>query len=214
MVKEVKGINVFASSGNKDGALDVDFTGFDFEKSKRFVSDTVLMYLANQKKRTASVKTRGEVSYSTKKPWKQKGTGRARAGTKGSPIWVHGGVAFGPKPRDVYYDIPKKVRKKAIKESFLMKVRDDEVIIADVLDVNEPKTKLANDLLKRLNLSGSKVLMVTSKIKSNLILSIRNIKKVSVLPVNELNPMTIINAGKLVFEKEAYQEFEKNYLNK
>ncbi|EKD86508.1 MAG: 50S ribosomal protein L4, partial [uncultured bacterium] len=135
-------------------------------------------------------------------------------GTKGSPIWVHGGVAFGPKPRDVYYDIPKKVRKKAIKESFLMKVRDDEVIIADVLDVNEPKTKLANDLLKRLNLSGSKVLMVTSKIKSNLILSIRNIKKVSVLPVNELNPMTIINAGKLVFEKEAYQEFEKNYLNK
>ena len=142
---------------------------------------------------------------STRKLRKQKGTGMARCGSNRSPIWVGGGIAFGPKPRNVKYDIPKKMRRKALRDAFYLKIKNKEVIILENLDMKEVKTKQVSDFLKKIN-ACSRVLFVTEKINRNIILSARNIQKVKVLPVSELNAYEMISGGKLLFSREAFNQ--------
>ncbi len=208
MSNELKELNVFSKDGSKLAAIQLDTKDIDVKKARRLVSDVCNMYLANQKKHTACVKGRASISYSKRKQRKQKGTGRARAGHASSPIWVGGGVAFGPRPRDTHYDIPKKLKRKALRDSLLLKAMDDEIIIIDELKLGEVKTKKVIELLKSVGLEKS-VKIIVNGVDKNLVLSCRNIPKVSALNVKDLNAMEVIGAKKLVFTKEAFAEIEK-----
>ena len=208
MSKEMKELDVFSVEGSKAGVVQLDISEVDVKKAKRLVSDVCTMYLANQKKHTASVKGRSDVSYSKRKQRKQKGSGRARAGHAGSPIWVGGGVAFGPKPRDTRYEIPKKVRRKALRDSLILKAMQDEIVIVDQIKLEGVKTRKVVDLLGKLGLEKS-VSIVVNGVDKDLVLSCRNIPKVSTINVKDLNAMEVIGVKKLVVTKDAFAEIEK-----
>lgn len=213
MARELKGIEIMSADGSqKAGNVEIDITDVDVSKAERRVSDIVLMYQANQKEHTASVKSRSEVSYSTHKPRNQKGSGRARAGTLASPIWVHGGVAFGPKPRNVKFNIPKKMRRKALQDALFLKIIDGDVLIVEDLKVEVPKTKDITGLLGKLQVSKG-TLIVTETMNKNLVLSVRNLQKIAVIPVDELNAHEVIKAKKLLFTKQAFEIVNKRMIS-
>ena len=137
-------------------------------------TQAVKNYLANQRQGTQSALTKGEVSYTTKKPWRQKGTGRARAGYAGSPVWRHGGVAFAPKPRDYRYSLTKKTRRLALKSALSAKAAENAVLVVDGLTVETAKTKPFAEFLKKIGAEG-KAMVITENVDSNVVLSARNI---------------------------------------
>ena len=208
MAKELKVIDIKDTEGQNRGTIEVDVSGVEGEKSKKFVSDVLLMYSANQIKRTANTKSRHEVNKTNKKPWKQKGTGRARAGSARSPIWVGGGVAWGPKPRDTYFDIPKSMRRKALKDALLLKIKDGEVSVIDGMKIESVKTKSVAELLKKLGVT-KRALLVTDGVDKNLVLSVRNIPKVEAITVEDLNALDVVKAKVLVFTKDAFEKISK-----
>lgn len=208
MAKELKVIDIRDSQGKNQGTIEVDISSLESEKSKKVVSDVLLMYLSNKKKRTASTKTRSEIDMTNKKPWKQKGTGRARSGSARSPIWVGGGVAQGPRPRDVYFEIPRTLRKKALKDALLLKIKDGSVTVIDELKVEKVKTREMALLLKSFGFEKS-VLVITDGVDKNLVLSVRNIPKVAAMTVEDLNPLDVVKAEKLLFTKDAFEKISK-----
>lgn len=209
MSDQLKKIEVIDKQGKTVDSVELDLTGFDKAKAEKFVSGVIQMYLANQKKRTAKVKSRSEVCLTNRKPFKQKGTGRARAGSARSPIWVGGGVAFGPKPRDVKYEIPKKIRQRAIKDAFKIKVFNDQVVVIDDLGISESKTKVAMELFKGIGLSGSKLSVLTENSDKNVYLAVRNIPKAQVVSTHNVNALDMVNGGTLVLTKEAFDGLAK-----
>jgi large subunit ribosomal protein L4 len=213
MVKELVEIDVMAGDGKKLESLEWDLSHFDSAKARRLISDVSLLYLSNQKKRTANTKTRSEVLFSGRKPWKQKGTGRARAGSFRSPIWVGGGVAHGPRPRDVYYTIPRKLRRRALKDALLLKIRDRQVLVVERFDVESPKTKEVLKVLKSLSLEAIKVLLVVETYDANLVLSSRNLEKLRTTTVSDLNVLDILSGGRLLFTKAAFQAIQDKILD-
>ena len=161
-------------AGEKVGEVALSEAVFGIEPNGSVLHASVKNYLANQRQGTQSALTKGEVSYSTKKPWRQKGTGRARAGYKGSPVWTHGGVAFAPKPRDYSYALNRKVRRLGLVSALSAKAAEGKVIVVDDLSMDSIKTKEFAKFLSAVGAEG-KALVVTPEVRENIVKSARNI---------------------------------------
>jgi large subunit ribosomal protein L4 len=173
----------------------------DLRVRPRLLKEAVLMYQANRRVGTHSTKTRAEIAASNKKPWRQKGTGRARAGTRRSPLWRGGGIIFGPKPRDYTTVMPKKMRNLATRSALFSKFRDGEVVVVDELKFDQPRTGQLAKLLRTLDISGP-CLIGTAEIDKNLVLSARNIPRLRVAPVRDFNALDILTARKVILTRE------------
>jgi len=165
--------------------------------------DAVVNYIANQRQGTHATKTKGLVSGGGKKPWKQKHTGRARAGSIRSPLWRGGGIVFGPQPRDYSYNLPKKAKRLALKTALSLKMSDGAITIIDGLSMDKPKTKEIIATLKNLGLEGEKVLIITPENDKIITLSARNIPGVKVVRVSDLNSYDVLVHGRLLMTKDA-----------
>ncbi|MEA5151522.1 MAG: 50S ribosomal protein L4 [Oscillospiraceae bacterium] len=202
--------NVFNMAGEKIGEIELSEAIFGVEPNKSVLHDSVKNHLANCRQGTQSALTKGEVSFTTRKPWRQKGTGRARAGYAGSPVWYHGGVAFAPKPRDYSYTLNKKVRRIALKSALSAKAADNEIIVIDGLKVEEIKTKVFQSFLGKLGVEG-KALVVTENVDEKVVKSARNIAGVTTTIANILSPYMILTGGKLIVDKAALAKIEEVY---
>ena len=201
---------IFNMAGEQVGEYQLSEAVFGIEPNEAVLHDSVKNYLANQRQGTQSALTKGEVSYSTRKPWRQKGTGRARAGYTGSPVWRHGGVAFAPKPRDYSYTLNKKVKRLALKSALSSKAAEDSIIVIDDLKMDEIKTKTFKTFLDKVGAEG-KALVVTENVNENVVKSARNIPGVTTTIATILSPYSILNNRKLVVDKAALQKIEEVY---
>ena len=200
--------NLFNMAGEKIGEIELSDAIFGIEPNKSVLYDSVKNHLANLRQGTQSALTKGEVSFTTRKPWRQKGTGRARAGYAGSPVWYHGGVAFAPKPRDYSYTLNKKVKRIALKSALSVKAAENEIVVVDGLHVDEIKTKPFQSFLNKLGVEG-KALVVTENVEENVVKSARNIAGVTTTTATILSPYTILNSGKMVVDKAALAKIEE-----
>ena len=200
--------NVFNMAGEKIGEIELSEAIFGIEPNKSVLHDSVKNHLANCRQGTQSALTKGEVSYTTRKPWRQKGTGRARAGYAGSPVWYHGGVAFAPKPRDYGYTLNKKVRRLALKSALSAKAADNEIVVIDGLKVDEIKTKPFAAFLNKVGAEG-KALVITETVDEKVVKSARNIEGVSTTFATVLSPYQILTNGMLVVDKAALAKIEE-----
>jgi len=196
-------IPVYSKEGEKIDNLQLDDKVFGGPIRNKLLRDAVTMYEANKRQGTACTKTRGEVAGGGRKPWVQKHTGRARAGSIRSPLWKGGGVSFGPRPRDYSYAIPKKARKLALYTALSAKVRDNELVVIDNLNFDIPKTKQMVGILKALNIDNSSCLIVIPKANENVWKSARNIPSVKIMTSTELNAYEILRPKKVLLTKEA-----------
>ncbi len=201
---------LYNMAGEKIGEIELSEAIFGIEPNKSVLHDSVKNHLANCRQGTQSALTKGEVSYTTKKPWRQKGTGRARAGYAGSPVWYHGGVAFAPKPRDYCYVLNKKVRRLALKSALSAKAAEDEIVVIDGLKVEEIKTKPFQSFLRKVGVE-KKALVVTETVDEKVVKSARNIEGVSTTIATILSPYMILTGGKLVIDKAALAKIEEVY---
>ncbi len=175
------------------------------------IKDAVVYYLAGQRQGTHATKTRSQVSGSTKKPWKQKGTGRARAGSVKSPIWRQGGIVFGPIPRDHSKSMNKKVRKQALRSALAEKMRNNQVLVVEHLQLENHKTKAFQAILS--NLECSQTLIVVDDLPRNLSLATRNLSQVQVINYRTLNVYKLLRYEKVIFVKDALPIVEKRLLS-
>ena len=201
---------MYDMAGNKTGECELSEAVFGIEPNESVLHDAVKNYLANQRQGTQSALTKGEVSYTTRKPWRQKGTGRARAGYAGSPVWTHGGVAFAPKPRDYSYRLNKKVKRLALKSALSAKAAAEEIVVIDNMKMDEIKTKTFKTLLDKIGVDG-KALIVTAGPDENVVKSARNIAGVQTTMATVLNPYAVLNNTRLVIAKDALEKIEEVY---
>ena len=202
--------NVYNMAGEQIGQIELSEAIFGIEPNKSVLHDVVKNHLANCRQGTQSALTKGEVSYTTKKPWRQKGTGRARAGYAGSPVWYHGGVAFAPKPRDYSYSLNKKVKRIALKSALSSMAAENEIIVIDGLMVEEIKTKAFKAFLTKVGVEN-KALVVTENVDEKVIKSARNIAGVTTTIASILSPYMILTSGKMVVDKAALAKIEEVY---
>ena len=202
--------NVFNMAGEKIGEIELSEAIFGIEPNKSVLHDSVKNHLANCRQGTQSALTKGEVSYTTRKPWRQKGTGRARAGYAGSPVWYHGGVAFAPKPRDYSYTLNKKVKRLALKSALSAKAAEAEIVVIDGLKLDEVKTKTFKTFLTKIGVEG-KALVVTENVDEVVVKSARNIAGVTTTIASILSPYMILTSGKMVVDKAALAKLEEVY---
>ena len=201
-------LSVHNIKGENIGEVSLRDSIFNTKVNKYLVHQAVKRYLANRRRGTASTKNRSEVRGGGAKPWKQKGTGRARAGTNSSPIWVGGGIVFGPTPRDYSFSLPKKMKVAALKSALSNKLENKEIIIIDKLSLKENKTSKMVEILKNLQ-AFKKPLIITEKEDNIIALSVRNIKGVQVLPVSKINTYDLINHKKIIITKKALKKIEE-----
>ena len=199
---------VFDMSGKQTGEIELSAAIFGIEPNKSVLHDSVKNHLANCRQGTQSALTKGEVDFTTKKPWRQKGTGRARAGYAGSPVWTHGGVAFAPKPRDYSYSLNKKVKRLALKSALSAKAAENEIVVIDGLEMKEIKTKAFKEFLDKIGIKG-KALVVTENVDEKVFKSARNIAGVSTTPATILSPYMILTNGVMVIDKAALAKIEE-----
>ena len=199
---------IYNMAGEQVGEIELSESIFGIEPNESVLHDSVKNHLANCRQGTQSALTKGEVDCTTRKPWRQKGTGRARAGHAGSPVWRHGGVAFAPKPRDYSYTLNKKVKRLALKSALSSKAAEGEIIVIDDLKVAEIKTQAFKGFLGKINVTG-KALVITKEINEPVIKSARNIPGVKTTIATILSPYDILNAGKLVVDKAALEKIEE-----
>ena len=199
---------LFDMSGAPAGEVELSDAVFGVEPNEAAVHAAVKNYLANQRQGTQSALTKGEVAYSTIKPWRQKGTGRARAGYKGSPVWYHGGVAFAPKPREYRYSLNKKVRRLALKSALSAKAAEGEILVIRDMKMDEIKTKTFAELLHKVGADG-KTLVVTAGPDTNVVKSARNIAGVETIMAAVLNPYVVLKNTKLVVAEDALAKIEE-----
>ena len=202
--------NVFNMAGEKIGEIELSEAIFGIEPNKSVLHDSVKNHLANCRQGTQSALTKGEVSYTTRKPWRQKGTGRARAGYAGSPVWYHGGVAFAPKPRDYSYTLNKKVKRLALKSALSAKAAEAEIVVIDGLKLDEVKTKTFKTFLTKIGVEG-KALVVTENVDEVVVKSASNIAGVTPTIASILSPYMILTSGKMVVDKAALAKIEEVY---
>ena len=203
-------VAVFDMAGNKQGEMELNAGVFGCEINEPVLHSVVRAYLLNQRQGTQSTKTRSEVSGGGIKPWRQKGTGRARQGSIRAPQWVGGGVALGPKPRDYRYNVNKKVRRLALKSALSSKVQENEIIVLDAFSCDEIKTKLVANLLNNLKVE-EKALIVLPENDKNIVLSARNIKGVDTTYVGAINTYEVLNHTKCIILKDAETKLEEVY---
>ncbi|MCL2843151.1 MAG: 50S ribosomal protein L4 [Oscillospiraceae bacterium] len=201
--------NVYNMAGEKIGTVDLSDAIFGIEPNPAVLHTAVKNHLANRRQGTQSTLTRAEVRGGGRKPWRQKGTGRARAGTTRAPHWTHGGVAFAPKPRDYSYTINKKVKRLAMKSALADKAQETAIYVIDSLTLGEIKTKQIVNLLNKLELGGKKAMVVTNERDENVYKSARNIPGVNVTFGTIMSPYEIINARALVIDKTALSKIEE-----
>ena len=195
-------------AGQQIGEYALSDAVFGIEPNGPVLHASVVNYMANQRQGTQSALTKGEVSYTTKKPWRQKGTGRARAGYAGAPEWRHGGVAFAPKPRDYSYSLTKKTRRLAMRSALSSKAADGKIIVVDGLHMDEIKTKVFKGFLDAAGVNG-KALVITNSVDEAVLKSARNIEGVSVTTATILSPYEILRSGTLVVDKAAVEKIEE-----
>jgi large subunit ribosomal protein L4 len=205
-------LDVFKIDGSKSGdTIDLSDSIFAIEPNDHAIYLSVKAFLANQRQGTSKSKERAEVRGGGKKPWKQKGRGGARAGTSRSPLWVGGGTIFGPRPRDYRQDLPKKVRRLARKSAFSYKVKDEQLLVVEDFNIEQPKTKEFSKILSALKINGKKVLLLTEANNPNVYKSGRNIPKVKVLEASKASTYDLLNNQVLILQKSAVKEIEKTF---
>ncbi|GKU27773.1 MULTISPECIES: 50S ribosomal protein L4 [Clostridium] len=202
-------VGLFNKEGQKVGDFQLNENVFGVEINEHAMHQVVVALLANKRQGTQSAKTRAEVSGGGIKPWRQKGTGRARQGSTRSPQWAHGGIVFAPKPRSYRVSIPKTMRRVAMKSALSSKVVDNSLLVLEGLDFEAPKTKQVIGLLNALE--AKKTLIVTAESNENVYKSARNIPGVAVIPVNNINVYDLLKYDKLVITKDAVAKIEEVY---
>lgn len=203
-------IKVLNLAGSEVGEMELSDAVFGAEVNEAVLHQAVKTYLANQRQGTQSALTRAEVSGGGRKPWKQKGTGRARQGSIRAPQWTHGGVVFAPKPRDYRISLNKKVKKLAMVSALSSKAAANEIVVVDNFDLEEIKTKTVATALKAIG-ADSKALVVTNGVNSNLVLSIRNMEKAAASYTDVLNVYEVLNCKTLVMTKDAAEKLSEVY---
>ena len=200
--------NVYDMTGKKVGEVVLSDGIFGIEPNVSVMHDVVKNHLANCRQGTQSALTRAEVSGGGKKPWRQKGTGRARQGSTRAPQWTHGGIVFAPKPRDYSYRLNKKVRRLALKSALSAKAQAEEIVVIDEIKMNEIKTKTFKKFLDAVKVE-KKALVITAEANELVIKSARNIASVKTTFANLINVYDILNANKLVMDKAALAKIEE-----
>ena len=203
-------VSVYDITGKQVSETELNDEIFGITPNEAVMHAMVVNYLANQRQGTQSTLTRTEVSGGGRKPWRQKGTGHARQGSTRAPQWVHGGIALGPKPRDYRYTLNKKVRRLAMKSALSTKVKDNNLIVLDNIQMDEFKTKTIVNMLKALNVEG-KALIVMPEVNEKVIKSASNIAGVKTALVNTLNVYDILNYDKFIVVKNAVAKIEEVY---
>ncbi|MGE5578045.1 MAG: 50S ribosomal protein L4 [Syntrophothermus sp.] len=201
-------VAVFNVQGQQVGEMALNDEIFGIEVNEAAIHDTVVMQLANRRQGTVASKTRGLVRGGGRKPWRQKGTGRARHGSIRSPLWVGGGTIFGPNPRSYKYRIPKKVRRLALKSALSAKVGSGELVVLDNLALTQPKTREMVGILDNLKVTDKALIVIPGK-DVNVELSARNIPGVKTLSAGDLNVYDIVAHDRLVITKEAVAKVEE-----
>ncbi len=201
-------VAVFNIEGKQVGDMELNDDVFAAEINEALLHKVVVNQLANRRQGTVATKTKGLVRGGGRKPWRQKGTGRARVGSIRSPIWVGGGVTFGPKPRDYSYKMPKKARRAALKSALSVKVRDGKFVIVDQLAIDKPKTKKIVEIFEALE-ANTKTLVVLSEWDANIYLALRNIPDTLLSKSAGLNVYDILNHDKIVITKDAVAKLEE-----
>ena len=203
-------VALYNTTGAKVGDIELNDSVFGVEVRPDVMHEVVVNYLANQRQGTQSTKTRTEVSGGGIKPWRQKGTGRARQGSIRAPQWVGGGVALGPKPRDYRYSVNKKVRRLALKSALSSKVADNDIIVLEDLKLDEIKTAKMAEILKNLGVT-EKALIVLPENDKNVVFSARNIKGVDTTFVGAINTYEVLGHTKCIIVKDAVAKLEEVY---
>lgn len=203
-------VSVFDMTGSQVSEMEIADSIFAIEPNTAVMHASVVNYLANQRQGTQSTLTRTEVRGGGRKPWRQKGTGHARQGSIRAPQWTHGGIALGPKPRSYRYTLNKKVRRLAMKSALSTKVKDNNLIVLDNIQMDEFKTKTIVNMIKALNVEG-KALIVMPEVNEKVIKSASNIAGVKTALVNTLNVYDILNYDKFIVVKNAVAKIEEVY---
>jgi large subunit ribosomal protein L4 len=201
-------VAVYNMLGAQVGEIELNDDVFGIEPNKAVMYDFIKMQLANKRQGTSSTKTRTEVRGGGKKPWRQKGTGRARAGSSRNPVWRGGGIAFGPKPRDYSYKLPQKVRRLALKSALSSKAMDNKIVVVDEFNFDQPKTKIMIQALEALKV-GKKTLLVTADGNVNVVKSARNIEGVKPMRADFINVYDILKHDTLLITKDAVAMVEE-----
>ena len=201
-------IKVVDMAGRETGSVELSDAVFGIEPNMSVVHEVVKNHLANCRQGTQSALTRAEVSGGGRKPWRQKGTGRARQGSTRAPQWTHGGIVFAPKPRSYSYVLNKKVKRLALKSVLSAKVRDGELIVVDSIRMDEIKTRTFRKFLADVNADG-KALVVTPEVNANVVKSARNLPGVLTSPARLINVYDLVNARYLVVDREALAVIEE-----
>jgi large subunit ribosomal protein L4 len=194
-------------NGNSQGEVEVTFPVVENGRGTQAVHDTVVAYMANQRSGTACTKTVGEVAGTNKKPWRQKGTGRARAGSFRSPLWVGGGVVFGPKPRDFGKKVNARTRQLALRKALSERMKSGDVQIVTDFKLDAPKTKSFLAAFAKLGLEGT-VLLVDVAVDKNVQLAARNVEKVELTTADNLNTYQVLRPAKLLFTRSGFEKLE------
>lgn len=198
-------VALYKQDGSQVGDIELNELVFGIEPNKHVLSEAVIMQRASMRQGTHAVKNRSDVRGGGRKPWRQKGTGRARQGSIRAPQWVGGGTVFGPTPRSYSYKMPKKVRRLALKSALSSKTQEGNVIVLEGLGFDAPKTKEVVNMLRALDVN-EKALIITTEADENVIRSANNLQKVNVLTVKEINVLDLLMHDKLIFTKDAAEE--------
>ncbi len=203
-------VDVYDIKGKKVSDVELSEVVFGIEPNETIVHTVLLNYLANQRQGTQSTKTRSEVSGGGKKPWRQKGTGRARQGSIRAPQWIKGGIALGPKPRSYKYRVNKKERRLAIRSILSSKVLEKELTVVDKLELKEIKTKTMVNALKDLKVEGKTLIVLADK-NENVLMSARNIEGVKAIAINNINVFDLLKYNNLVLPLDTVKKLEEVY---
>jgi large subunit ribosomal protein L4 len=201
-------IDIVNQQNEKVGSLDLRDEVFGGRVKTDLIHESVVHANAAERRGTHATKSRGMVSGTGKKPWRQKGTGRAQVGEARNPLWRHGGTVFGPQPRSYDYKLPIKVEKGALRAALTQKLKDGEVIVVDALSVSEIKTKAAAAMLRTLGVDG-KALLVDVKPEDKLSLSVRNLEGVKILPSNRISARDVMNTRRVVLTRAALEKLQE-----
>jgi large subunit ribosomal protein L4 len=202
-------VDVVNQQNEKVGSLDLSDEVFGGRVKVDLIHESVVRANAAERRGTHATKNRALVSGSGKKPWRQKGTGRARVGEIRNPLWRKGGTVFGPQPRSYEYQLPKKVEKGALRAAITQKLRDGAVVVVEALSVGEIKTKAAAEMLRTLGIDGGNALLVDVKPEDKLALSVRNIDGVRLLPSNRVSARDVVNTRRVVVTKAALEKLQE-----
>lgn len=199
--------SLYKQDGSSAESIELPVEFFGAEISEGAVYYTVKAYLANQRQGTHRTKTRSEVSGSGAKPWKQKGTGRARAGSNSSPIWVRGNKAHGPKPHKYIEKVNRKVRLKALRSALTSKASDGKIKVFESLAIDAPKTSSFVKMMESAGIAGTKNLYLVSEKDVNILVSSKNVEWAKVMRVSDVNTYSVLQAGNVIFSKSALEQF-------